>query len=191
MCETQQENSSSFALVSLLFPGDWHTCPDRLHGHFSHTPSSAATRLPPALPSALLSLHFMTVPLFLASLCLMKTICKFLQIYVPILSKFISRLYSVSLFFPLGEWPHHTPHSWNRSHLQSQNVFTNSNTSCLLWRSNTRSFLREAVEWSCPAHPTPAVFLSPHTVLNCGCACAEPLMCEGGVWWNVCKLISR
>lgn len=55
---------------------------------------------PPVLPSGLLSLHLMTLPLFLASLCLMKTVCKFLQIYVPILSKLISRLYSVSLFFP-------------------------------------------------------------------------------------------
>lgn len=146
---------------------------------------------PPALAPGLLSLHFMTCPLFLAPLCLMKTICKFLQICVPILSKFINRLYSVSLFFPLGERPHHTPHSWNRSHVQSQNAFANSNTPCVLQSSNTRSFLWEVLEWSCPAHPTPPVFLSPHTALNCGCAHAEPLMCEGGVWWHVCKLISR
>lgn len=61
-----------------------------------------------------------------------------------------------------------------------------SNKSCLLQRSNTRSFLREAVEWSCPTQPTPAVFLSPHSVLNCGCARAEPLLCEvfGGTCVN-------
>lgn len=136
---------------------------------------------PPALASGLLSLHFMTLSLLLASLCLMKTICKFRQTYAPILSEFIRRLYSVSLFFPLGGWPHHTPHSWKRSHLQPQNVFTNSNTSCLLQSPNFRSFFREVSEWSCPVHPTPAVFLSPHTDLNCGCAHAGSLMRGAGV----------
>lgn len=96
----------------------------------------------------------MTLPLFLPSLCLMKTACKFLQIYVPVLSELISRLYSVSLFFPLGEWPHHTPHSWNRSHLQ--NVLTN--TSCLLQSSNIRSLLREV--WSGAAQLTPLLLCS-------------------------------
>lgn len=121
----------------------------------SHTQFS---RLPPALASALLSFHFITVPLFLASLCLMRTICKFLQIYVPILSTFISRLYSVSLFFPLGEWPHHTPHSWNRSHLQSQNVFTKA-TSPVSCRDQTSGAFSGRL-WSGAAQLSPLLLCS-------------------------------
>lgn len=84
-------------------------CPHSFQGINTHTQTGCmvtplthsaqqAPDWPPALASGLLSLHFMTLPLLLASLCLMKTICKFLQIYAPILSEFIRRLYSVICF---------------------------------------------------------------------------------------------
>lgn len=132
---SNKEVFPSLTLVYILCPRNWPpfgftVCCLAWSAH--RTFISTATRSPPSI-----SFRFSVSSLYnslsgLGCFVLYENHMQFAQIYVPILSKLISRLYSLSLLFPLGEWPHHTLYSWSRYHLQSQNVFTYSNTFHLL-----------------------------------------------------------